>query len=72
MTDLLVQYDADVNARDPRGVTVLANVIALGAADLIIVTSARSLERALPDRSRFLPKPYGPSELAKAIRELAA
>jgi CheY-like chemotaxis protein len=38
----------------------------------IIVTSAKSLERALPDRSRFLPKPYGPSDLAKAIRELAA
>jgi uncharacterized protein len=34
MIDLLAQYDADVNARDPRGVTVLAKVIASGAADL--------------------------------------
>jgi CheY-like chemotaxis protein len=37
----------------------------------IIVTSAKSLESALPDRSRFLPKPYGAGELSKAIRELA-
>ena len=34
MLDLLVQYDADVNARDRRGVTVLAKVIASGATDL--------------------------------------
>jgi ankyrin repeat protein len=32
--DLLVQHHADVNARDRRGVTVLANVMASGAADL--------------------------------------
>jgi len=29
-----VQGGADVNARDPRGVTVLANAMASGAADL--------------------------------------
>ena len=34
MIDLLVQHHADVNARDRRGVTVLANVRAAGAADL--------------------------------------
>jgi ankyrin repeat protein len=34
MIDLLVQHHADVNARDRRGVTVLANVIASGAANL--------------------------------------
>ena len=34
MIDLLVQHHADVNARDWRGVTVLANVLAAGAADL--------------------------------------
>lgn len=34
MIDLLVQHHADVNARDRRGVTVLANVMAAGAADL--------------------------------------
>ena len=34
MIDLLVQQHADVNARDRRGVTILANVMALGAADL--------------------------------------
>jgi hypothetical protein len=34
MIDLLVQHHADVNARDRRGVTVLANVMASGAADL--------------------------------------
>ena len=34
MIDLLVQHHADVNARDRRGVTVLANVLASGAADL--------------------------------------
>jgi hypothetical protein len=34
MIDLLVQHHADVNARDRRGVTVLANVTASGAADL--------------------------------------
>jgi ankyrin repeat protein len=34
MINLLVQHDADVNARDPRGVAVLANVMASGAADL--------------------------------------
>ena len=34
MIDLLVQYHADVNARDRRGVTVLAKITALGAADL--------------------------------------
>jgi ankyrin repeat protein len=33
MIDLLVQHHADVNARDRRGVTVLAKVIASGAAD---------------------------------------
>jgi DNA-binding LytR/AlgR family response regulator len=38
----------------------------------IIVTSAKRLESALPDRSRFLAKPYGAGELSKAIRELAA
>lgn len=38
----------------------------------IIVTSAKRLERALPDRSRFLPKPYGAGELSNTIRELAA
>jgi ankyrin repeat protein len=32
--DLLVQHHADVNARDGRGVTVLANVMASGATDL--------------------------------------
>jgi ankyrin repeat protein len=32
--DLLVQHHADVNARDRRGVTVLANLMASGAADL--------------------------------------
>lgn len=32
--DLLVQHHADVNARDRRGVSVLANVMASGAADL--------------------------------------
>jgi ankyrin repeat protein len=32
--DLLVQHHADVNARDRRGVTVLAKVLAAGAADL--------------------------------------
>jgi ankyrin repeat protein len=32
--DLLVQQHADVNARDRRGVTVLANVMASGASDL--------------------------------------
>ena len=34
MIDLLVQHHADVNARDRRGVAVLANVVASGAADL--------------------------------------
>jgi len=34
MIDLLVQHHADVNACDRRGVTVLANVMASGAADL--------------------------------------
>jgi uncharacterized protein len=34
MLDLLVQHQADVNARDRRGVTVLANAMASGAADL--------------------------------------
>jgi Ankyrin repeat len=34
MLDLLLQHHADVNARDRRGVTVLANVMASGAADL--------------------------------------
>ena len=34
MIDLLVQHHADVNARDRRGVTVLANVMASGGADL--------------------------------------
>ena len=34
MIDLLVQYHADVNARDRRGVTVLAKITASGAADL--------------------------------------
>src|SRR5258708_7378468 len=34
MIDLLVAHHADVNARDRRGVTVLANVLASGAADL--------------------------------------
>ena len=34
MIDLLVQHHADVNARDRRGITVRANVMALGAADL--------------------------------------
>jgi hypothetical protein len=34
MIDLLVQHHADVNARDRRGVTVLANVMASDAADL--------------------------------------
>ena len=34
MIDLLVQHHADVNARDRRGVTVLANVMASGAVDL--------------------------------------
>ena len=34
MIDLLVQHHADVNARDRRGVTVLASVMASGAADL--------------------------------------
>lgn len=38
----------------------------------IIVTSAKALESALPDRNRFLPKPYGAGELSKAVRELAA
>jgi two-component system, response regulator PdtaR len=38
----------------------------------IIVTSAKRLELALPERSRFLPKPYGAGELSNAIRELAA
>jgi ankyrin repeat protein len=34
MIDLLVQHHADVNARDRRGVTVLASVMASGAVDL--------------------------------------
>ena len=34
MIDLLVQHHADVNARDRRGGTVLANAMASGAADL--------------------------------------
>jgi ankyrin repeat protein len=34
MIDLLVQHDADVNARDRRGLTVLAKLIASGAVDL--------------------------------------
>jgi ankyrin repeat protein len=34
MIDLLVQHRADVNARDRRGVKVLADVIAAGAVDL--------------------------------------
>jgi ankyrin repeat protein len=34
MIDLLVQHHADVNARDRRGVTVLAKIMAAGAADL--------------------------------------
>jgi ankyrin repeat protein len=34
MIDLLVQNHADVNARHRRGTTVLANVMASGAADL--------------------------------------
>jgi hypothetical protein len=34
MIDLLVRHHADVNARDRRGVTVLAKVMASGAADL--------------------------------------
>ena len=34
MIDLLVQHHADVNARDRRGLAVLAKVIASGAADL--------------------------------------
>jgi hypothetical protein len=34
MIDLLVQHHANVNARDRRGVTVLANVMASDAADL--------------------------------------
>ena len=34
MIDLLVQHHADVNARDRHGITVLANVMASGAADL--------------------------------------
>ena len=34
MIDLLVQHHADVNARDRRGVTFLANAMASGAADL--------------------------------------
>jgi two-component system, response regulator PdtaR len=38
----------------------------------IIVTSAKRVESALPDRSRFLPKPYAPGELSKVMRELAA
>jgi len=35
MIDLLVQHHADLNARDRRGVTVLANVMAAGAGDLV-------------------------------------
>jgi two-component system, response regulator PdtaR len=38
----------------------------------IVVTSAKALESALPERSRFLPKPYGAEELTKTIREIAA
>jgi CheY-like chemotaxis protein len=38
----------------------------------IIVTSAKLLETELPDRGRFLPKPYAPGELSKMIHELAA
>jgi two-component system, response regulator PdtaR len=38
----------------------------------IIVTSALGLKSALPERGRFLPKPYGPRELSQALRELAA
>jgi hypothetical protein len=34
MIDLLLQHHADVNARDRRGVTVLAHVMASGATDL--------------------------------------
>ena len=34
MIDLLIQHDADVNARNRSGVTVLANVTTSGAADL--------------------------------------
>ena len=34
MIDVLVQHHADVNARDRHGVTVLANVMASGGADL--------------------------------------
>ena len=34
MIVLLLQHHADVNARDRHGVTVLANVMASGAADL--------------------------------------
>jgi ankyrin repeat protein len=34
MIDLLVQHHADVNARDRRGVTVLAKIMAAGAVDL--------------------------------------
>jgi ankyrin repeat protein len=34
MIDLPVQHHADVNARDRHGVTVLANLMASGAADL--------------------------------------
>jgi hypothetical protein len=34
MIDLLAQYHADVNARDRRGVTVLANIMASNAPDL--------------------------------------
>jgi ankyrin repeat protein len=41
MLDLFVQHHADVNARDRRGVTVLAKVMASGAADL--AESLRSL-----------------------------
>jgi hypothetical protein len=49
MIDLLVQHHADVNARDRRGVTVLANVMASGAADL--AERLRSLRANLTDRS---------------------
>ena len=34
MIDLLVQHHANVNARDRRGVTVLANIIVSNAPDL--------------------------------------
>jgi two-component system, response regulator PdtaR len=62
----------DINMPGTMNGVILAHAVRGRWPPIIIVTSAKRLESALPHRSRFLPKPYGAGELSKTIRELAA